>query len=75
MPYVENFEEFAITAESIFRESDRRTDLDKWYMKLINAMFDGISTHAMEHSKTPHQVVKMGKYSLIFLCKIIINLK
>lgn len=62
LPYVENFEEFAVTAESIFRESDRRADLDKWYTKLIKAMFEGISIHAMEHSKTPHQVVKMGTF-------------
>lgn len=31
LPYVENFEEFSNTAESIFRKTDRRTDLDKWY--------------------------------------------
>lgn len=31
LPYVENFEEFSNTAEQIFRKTERRTDLDKWY--------------------------------------------
>lgn len=39
--YVENFEEFATLTENIFRKSDRRTDLDKWYLKLVEAIFQG----------------------------------
>ncbi|XP_041780962.1 exocyst complex component 1 [Anopheles merus] len=62
LPYVENFEEFAATAENIFKKTERRNDLDKWYLKLVEAIFERISVHAAEHSKTPHQVVKMENY-------------
>lgn len=60
--YVENFEEFATTAESIFRKSERRTDLDKWYVKLVEYIFQYIPQHAMDHPKTPNQVVKMENF-------------
>lgn len=62
LPYVENFEEFAVTAENIFKKTERRNDLDKWYLKLVEAIFERIPVHAAEHSKTPHQVVKMENY-------------
>uniref|UniRef100_A0A182N268 Exocyst complex component Sec3 PIP2-binding N-terminal domain-containing protein n=1 Tax=Anopheles dirus TaxID=7168 RepID=A0A182N268_9DIPT len=62
LPYVENFEEFAATAENIFKKTERRNDLDKWYLKLVEAIFERIPVHAAEHSKTPHQVVKMENY-------------
>uniref|UniRef100_A0A1Y9HB66 Exocyst complex component Sec3 PIP2-binding N-terminal domain-containing protein n=1 Tax=Anopheles farauti TaxID=69004 RepID=A0A1Y9HB66_9DIPT len=62
LPYVENFEEFAATAENIFKRTERRNDLDKWYIKLVEAIFERIHVHAAEHSKTPHQVVKMENY-------------
>ncbi|XP_052872288.1 exocyst complex component 1 [Anopheles cruzii] len=62
LPYVENFEEFAVTAESIFKKTERRNDLDKWYLKLAEAIFERISLQAVEHPKTPHQVVKMENY-------------
>ncbi|KXJ81729.1 hypothetical protein RP20_CCG018259 [Aedes albopictus] len=62
LPYVENFEEFAVTAESIFKKTERRNDLDKWYLKLVEAIFEYIPLHAMDHAKTPHQVVKMENY-------------
>jgi hypothetical protein len=39
--YVENFEEFATLTENIFRKSERRTNLDKWYVKLVDAIFLG----------------------------------
>ncbi|XP_050098632.1 exocyst complex component 1 [Anopheles aquasalis] len=62
LPYVENFEEFAVTAESIFKKTERRNDLDKWYIKLVEAIFERIPAHAVEHPKTPHQVIKMENY-------------
>lgn len=61
LPFVANFEEFAHTAESIFKSTDRRGDLDKWHRKLVAAMFDAIPRIASEHPKTPQEVVKMGK--------------
>ncbi|KAG5674109.1 hypothetical protein PVAND_004094 [Polypedilum vanderplanki] len=60
--YVENFEEFATLTENIFRKSERRTDLDKWYVKLVDSIFIGINQLSLEHSKTPSQVIKMENY-------------
>ncbi|KAL7032962.1 hypothetical protein ACKWTF_007437 [Chironomus riparius] len=60
--FVENFEEFAALIEGIFRKSERRTDLDKWYVKIVDAIFQAINQLSLEHSKTPSQVVKMENY-------------
>ncbi|XP_065092557.1 exocyst complex component 1 [Ochlerotatus camptorhynchus] len=62
LPYVDNFEEFAVTAEAIFKKTERRNDLDKWYLKLVEAIFEYIPVNAIDHPKTPHQVVKMENY-------------
>lgn len=60
LPYVKNFEPFAKTAEKIFKNSERKVDLEKWYTKLICTMFEAISRHSAEHHKTPQEVIKMG---------------
>lgn len=39
LPFVTSFEEFAELAETIFRNAERRGDLDKAYVKLIGAVF------------------------------------
>lgn len=62
LPYIENFEEFSSTAECIFRKAERRTDLDKWYVKLVETIYEYIPIHALEHTKTPQQVVKMENF-------------
>ncbi|XP_049783051.1 exocyst complex component 1 [Schistocerca cancellata] len=62
LPYVDNFEEFAQTAETIFKSTDRRNDLDKWYLKIVSAMFEAIPRNAAEHHKTPQEVVKMENF-------------
>ncbi|GAB0097853.1 Exocyst complex component 1 [Sergentomyia squamirostris] len=62
LPYVENFEEFATSAEKIFKKSERRADLDKWYIQLVARIFEAIPNHAQEHSKTPRQVVNMENF-------------
>lgn len=62
LPYVDNFEEFALAAEAIFRKTERRNDLDKWYVQLVDAIYEQIPIHANEHSKTPQQVVKMENF-------------
>ncbi|KAG1710456.1 Exocyst complex component 1 [Nymphon striatum] len=60
IPFVSNFEDFATQAETVFKTSDRRTDLDKWYKQLIGAMFDSIPRIAAEHLKTPREVLKVS---------------
>lgn len=39
LTFVTGFEEFAELAETIFRNAERRGDLDKAYVKLIKAVF------------------------------------
>lgn len=39
LSFVTGFEEFAELAETIFRNAERRGDLDKAYVKLIKAVF------------------------------------
>lgn len=59
LPYVSNLEEFAINAEGLLK-SDRRADLEKWYIRLVDTMIEYISTHSIDQ-KTPQQVIKMGE--------------
>ncbi len=46
--------------ENIFKNSERRVDVDKCYTRLVRAMFDVIPRIAVENSKTPADVIKMG---------------
>ena len=62
LPYVENFGPFARIAEKIFKNSDRKVDLEKCYTKLVDAMFEAINIHSGEHHKTPQEVIKMGMF-------------
>ncbi|XP_015592051.1 exocyst complex component 1 [Cephus cinctus] len=66
LPYVENFENFARTAEKIFKNSDRKIDLEKWYTKLVSAMFEAIVIHSAEHHKTPQEVIKMENFHHLY---------
>nr|KAG5705447.1 hypothetical protein BaRGS_004574 [Batillaria attramentaria] len=58
--FVHQFEEFTNMAEVIFKGSDRRTDLNKAYAKLVHVLFEQIQRVAMEHQKTPREVVLMA---------------
>lgn len=60
------FQEFAQTAECVFKKSERRADLDKWYVRLVIAMFEHIPRVASEHQRTPPEVIKMGNSTLFF---------
>jgi len=59
---VEIFNKFAGRAESIVMGTDRRTDLDKAYAVLIDAVFRTIERAANEHPKTPPDVIKFGTW-------------
>uniref|UniRef100_A0A8C5EL29 Exocyst complex component 1 n=1 Tax=Gouania willdenowi TaxID=441366 RepID=A0A8C5EL29_GOUWI len=48
LSFVTGFEEFAELAETIFRNAERRGDLDKAYVKLIRATFCFASQHFFE---------------------------
>jgi len=60
--FVSNLLEFAQTTELIFRESDRRSDIEKWYLTLVTSMGENIVRIAKEHQKTPQAVVKMENF-------------
>ncbi|XP_014251486.1 exocyst complex component 1 [Cimex lectularius] len=66
LPFVSNFEVFAKTAEKIFRNTSRRGDLDKWYVKLVGVMFEAIPSIANDHPKTPPEVIKMENFHHLF---------
>ncbi|XP_053314517.1 exocyst complex component 1 isoform X2 [Spea bombifrons] len=66
LPFVSGFEEFAELAESIFRVTERRGDLDKAYSKLIKAVFINVEKVANESQKTPRDVVMMENFHHIF---------
>ncbi|XP_068717955.1 exocyst complex component 1-like isoform X1 [Montipora capricornis] len=66
LPFVTKFEEFAVISESVFKNSDRRTDLDKAYHHLIRVVFVNVERMAEEHQKTPRAVVMMENYHHLF---------
>ncbi|XP_017677966.1 PREDICTED: exocyst complex component 1 isoform X3 [Lepidothrix coronata] len=66
LPFVAEFEEFAALAESIFKNAERRGDLDKAYTKLIRAVFVSVEKVANESQKTPRDVVMMENFHHIF---------
>ncbi|XP_078371204.1 exocyst complex component 1-like isoform X1 [Oculina patagonica] len=66
LPFVSKFAEFAGISESVFKNSDRRNDLDKAYHHLIRALFDNVERMAEEHQKTPRAVVMMENYHHLF---------
>ncbi|XP_071489037.1 exocyst complex component 1-like [Diadema antillarum] len=57
LPFVKEFETFAGQAESVFKGSDLRGNLDKAYAKLADAQFRNIHRVAKEHQKTPNDVI------------------
>ncbi|XP_078603079.1 exocyst complex component 1-like [Branchiostoma floridae x Branchiostoma japonicum] len=57
LPFVSSFEEFAELAETIFKGSERRADLDKAYGRMVRTIFDNVERVGLEHQKTPQDVV------------------
>ncbi|XP_056621064.1 exocyst complex component 1 isoform X4 [Triplophysa dalaica] len=66
LQFVTGFEEFAKLAEAIFRNAERRGDLDKAYIKLMRAVFNNVEKVANESQKTPRDVVMMENFHHIF---------
>lgn len=66
LPFVLNFEDFAQQAGAIFQGSERRNYLDKWYVKLVEAMLATIPRIAAEQSKTPREVVMMENFHHLY---------
>ncbi|XP_041114310.1 exocyst complex component 1-like isoform X7 [Polyodon spathula] len=66
LPFVTGIEQFAELAETIFRNAERRGDLDKAYVKLIRAVYFNVEKVANESQKTPRDVVMMENFHHIF---------
>ncbi|XP_062502938.1 exocyst complex component 1-like isoform X2 [Corticium candelabrum] len=66
LPCVSNFKVFAIQAENIIRGSDRRADLDKAYKLLMDAILVTVDRVALEHLKTPSDVVAMENFHHLY---------
>eukprot|EP00095_Tigriopus_kingsejongensis_P011050 snap_masked-scaffold23_size669530-processed-gene-1.4 protein:Tk11050 transcript:snap_masked-scaffold23_size669530-processed-gene-1.4-mRNA-1 annotation:"exocyst complex component 1" len=62
LSFVSNFEGFVNTTESIFKGSERRSDLEKWYITLVQEMCFVIVRVGRDHGKTPAEVIKMENY-------------
>lgn len=74
LPFVANFEKFARQAEIIFRNSERRTDLNKWYNKIMKAMFDEVKRIAEDHQKTPQEVILMENFHHLFTVMLLLKI-
>ena len=48
LPFIANFERFVATTEAIFKSSERRVDLEKWYLILVTAMVTAIARIAFQ---------------------------
>ena len=56
---------FAEESENIFRDSDRRSDLDKAYKMLSQRLFNEVARIASEHLKTPRHVIMLENFHRI----------
>jgi hypothetical protein len=43
----------------MFKNTGSSIDLDKWYAKLVGAMFETILCNAAEYHKIPQEMIKM----------------
>ncbi|VDN07869.1 unnamed protein product [Thelazia callipaeda] len=64
---VDQFAELARTTQAAFAETDRRTDLDRWYTQLITSLKNGIERAAdSPFSKSPPAVVRFENYHHLY---------
>ncbi|VDD94922.1 unnamed protein product [Enterobius vermicularis] len=60
---LEHFNSLALSAEAAFSETERRADLDRWYLQLISSLKEGIEKAAVSpNSKSPASVVRIENY-------------
>uniref|UniRef100_A0A914Y6L1 Exocyst complex component Sec3 C-terminal domain-containing protein n=1 Tax=Panagrolaimus superbus TaxID=310955 RepID=A0A914Y6L1_9BILA len=68
LPIISQYENLAKHAEMLFENSERRTDLEKWHEKLIDALFKGINNVAESpNSKSPPAVVRLENFHQLYL--------
>lgn len=60
LPFIKKFEALAKQAELVFKQAGtRRTDIDRWYVVLVRCIFDAINRIAVEHTKTPAEMIRI----------------
>lgn len=66
LSFIKRFENFAKQTENIVKYgSQRRGDIDRWYVALMEKMFQSISRIAKEHQKiykTPSQIIEIENF-------------
>ncbi|KAK3700425.1 hypothetical protein QZH41_004483 [Actinostola sp. cb2023] len=62
----DKFIEFVEISEGIFKNAERRTDLDKAYIQLTRVVLDHVERVAMENLKNPKAVVMLENYHHLF---------
>ena len=67
LPTIAQFKSLAQHCEELFTNSERRTDLEKWHEKLIDALFKGINGVAdSSYSKSPSSVVRFENFHQVY---------
>lgn len=65
LPYVANLEEFARHGERLLR-SERKADLEKWYVRLVDMILESVAVHSADHGKTPVDIIRMENYHHLY---------
>lgn len=71
LPFIKRFETFAKQTENVVKYGpQRRADIDRWYVTLMEKIFQSIARIAKEHQrvyKTPSQMIELENYHYIQL--------
>lgn len=71
LPFIKRFETFARQTENVVKYGpQRRVDIDRWYVTLMEKIFQSIERIAKEHQrvyKTPSQMIELENYHYIQL--------
>jgi len=62
LPFVHDYENFLELSENIFRDSTRRSNIDKAYKDIMQAVLASIEAVAQQSDKTPSSVVEFQNY-------------
>ena len=71
LPFIKRFETFAKQTENVLKYGgQRRNDIDRWYVRLMEKIFQSIARIAKEHQrvyKTPSQMIELENYHYLQL--------
>lgn len=60
---VKNFEQLAKQVEPLFKNSDDRRYIDRWYLEFVEELFRTIER--VEHSRTPVEIIRLENYKYL----------